>query len=307
MRTVPEFPLFALRRAFDVRSIRPLAIVALILAAGLLTGCGSAGTAGDAGVPSALETAVPASGFNPYGPVFLEELTWPEVRDALAAGWTTILIPTGGVEQGGPHLALGKHNAIIRVTSERIAQRLGDALVAPVIAYVPEGEINPPTGHMQYPGTITLPDEFFQKLLEYAARSFRTEGFKDIVLLGDSGGNQDGMRQVADLLNAEWAGSGVRVHFIDRYYAGNGFHDWLLSQGETEDAIGTHAGIEDTSQLMAAAPEMVRMDRLDQASLEGSGVTGDPTRASAEYGQHGLEMKVDAAVAQIQKLRSAPR
>ena len=292
--------------------LRFLAVLAAGLVIGLLSGCGTGANyddmaANDAPVPPPLETEVPRSGFDPAGPVFLEELTWPEVRDALAAGWTTILIPTGGVEQGGPHLALGKHNAILRVTAERIARRLGDALVAPVIAYVPEGEINPPTGHMRYPGTITLPDETFRKLLESTARSFRTEGFKDIVLLGDSGGNQEGMRQVAELLNNEWAGSGVHVYFIDDYYSGNGFHDWLLSQGETEDAIGTHAGIEDTSQLMAAAPEMVRTDRLDQAALEGSGVTGDPTRASAEYGQRGLDMKVDAAVAQIEKLRGAAR
>ena len=42
--------------------------------------------------------------------VFVEELTWTEVRDALKAGKTTILFPTGGTEQNGPHMVLGKHN-----------------------------------------------------------------------------------------------------------------------------------------------------------------------------------------------------
>jgi creatinine amidohydrolase len=115
--------------------------------------------------------------------VFMEELTWTEVRDAIKAGKTTIIFPTGGTEQNGPHMVLGKHNFIVKHTAEQIARRLGNALVAPVLAYVPEGNIDPPTGHMQYPGTITLPDEFFIKVAEYAARSFRVNGFKDIVLM----------------------------------------------------------------------------------------------------------------------------
>ncbi|HEY7249007.1 MAG TPA: creatininase family protein, partial [Methylomirabilota bacterium] len=133
--------------------------------------------------------------------VFLEELTWTEVRDAIRAGKTTIIIPAGGTEQNGPHMALGKHNARVKVLSERIARGLGDALVAPVIAYVPEGAIAPPTGHMRYPGTISAPDDAFQKVLESAARSFRAHGFRHVVLLGDHGSTQAGQRAVAARLN----------------------------------------------------------------------------------------------------------
>src|SRR6188768_1257617 len=145
--------------------------------------------------------------------VFLEELTWTEVRDALKAGKTTIILPTGGTEQSGPHLVLGKHNYIVRYASERIARSLGNTLVAPVMAYVPEGDVDPPTGHMKYPGSITLPDEPFMKVVEYAARSFKASGFKDIVFIGDSGPNQKGIKTVADHLNKQWAGSGVRIHY----------------------------------------------------------------------------------------------
>src|SRR5215475_646644 len=150
--------------------------------------------------------------------VYLEDLTWTEVRDALAAGTTTIIIPAGGTEQNGPHMALGKHNARVKILSERIARALGDALVAPVIAYVPEGAITPPTGHMRYPGTISTPDDAFQKVLESAARSFRAHGFRHIVLLGDHGSTQAGQKAVAARLNREWAASGKRVHAIDEYY-----------------------------------------------------------------------------------------
>ena len=107
------------------------------------------------------------------GSVFLEELTWMEVRDAIATGKTTVIIPTGGTEQNGPHMALGKHNYLVKYKAGEVAKRLGNALVAPVVAYVPEGEIDPPTSHMRFAGTIATPQEVFAKVLEYAARSFK--------------------------------------------------------------------------------------------------------------------------------------
>ena len=237
--------------------------------------------------------------------VFLEELTWTEVRDALKAGKTTIILPTGGTEQNGPHMVLGKHHYIMKYTSERIARRLGNTLVAPVMAYVPEGDLEPPTGHMAYPGTITLPHEHFMKVVEFAARSFKVHGFKDIVFLGDSGPNQKGMQAVAELLNKEWANSGVRVHFsLDYYTIGyeltGGFAVWLQSQGETLEDIGRHAGITDTSQLMAIDPKLIRMDKLAPGGdRKLTGVSGNPMRASVAYGKKGLDMKIDAALAQI--------
>jgi creatinine amidohydrolase len=245
----------------------------------------------------------PASSADAPDTVFIEELTWTEVRDAIKAGKTTIIFPTGGTEQNGPHMVLGKHNFIVKHTAERIARRLGNALVAPVLAYVPEGNLEPPTGHMQYPGTITLPNEFFMKVPEYAARSFKVSGFTDIVLIGDSGGNQKGLQAVAGLLNKEWAKSGVRVHYAPDYYSGDSFDVWLKRQGETPQDIGTHAGIADTSQLMAVAPNLIRTDKLAPGGdRKVTGVSGNPTRASIAYGRKGLEMKIEAAVSQIQKL-----
>src|SRR6185503_6624663 len=192
--------------------------------------------------------------------VFLEELTWTEVRDAIRAGKTTIIFPTGGTEQNGAHMVLGKHKVIVKHAAEQIARKLGNALVAPVLAYVPEGDVDPPTGHMRYPGTITLPEEYFMRVAEYAARSFKASGFKEIVFIGDSGPNQRGLQRVAALLNKEWARGDVRVHFVGDYYSEDAFTRWLEAQGETQATIGTHAGISDTSQLMAVDPKGIRMD-----------------------------------------------
>ncbi|MGI9626951.1 MAG: creatininase family protein, partial [Longimicrobiales bacterium] len=190
--------------------------------------------------------------------------------------------------------------------------RLGNALVAPVVTSVPAGNIpetddEEPRGYMRMAGTITLPNEFFMDLVEYAARSFRVHGFTDIVFIGDSGGNQRGMEQVATELNAEWAGDATQIHFIGDYYGANTeFMDWLIEQGETEESVGRHAGIMDTSILLHVAPQHIRLDELAPGGgFEGSGVSGDPTRATAEFGAVGLQLKVDAAVRQAEALIAA--
>ena len=238
--------------------------------------------------------------------VFIEEMTWTEVRDAIDRGATTVILPTAGTEQNGPHMVTGKHRYIIEEASDRIARELGDALVAPTVTYVPEGGVDPPSGHMRYAGTITLPNEFFMNLLEYAARSFRAHGFTDIAFIGDSGGNQRGMEAVANMLNEEWGGEGSRVHFIGDYYANNGFRDWLVEQGEVPDSIGGHAGISDTSILLYVEPRHIRQDKLAPGGgFEGSGVSGNPTRASVEYGEVGMRMRVEAAIRQIRAARGS--
>ena len=234
--------------------------------------------------------------------VFLEDLTWTEVRDAIRAGKTTIIIPAGGTEQNGPHMALGKHNARVKVLSERIARGLGDALVAPVIAYVPEGAIVPPTGHMRYPGTITTPDDAFQKVLESAARSFRAHGFRHIVLLGDHGSTQAGQKAVAARLNREWAASGVRVHAIDEYYraAETEVPQLFRGRGYRDAELGRHAGLTDTALTLGTDARLVRMDRL-RPGQNGDGVDGDPTRATAELGRAGADLIVSRTVDAIRK------
>src|SRR5262245_3446434 len=234
--------------------------------------------------------------------VFLEDLTWTEVRDAIRDGKTTIIIPAGGTEQNGPHMALGKHNARVRILSERIARGLGDALVAPVIAYVPEGAIAPPTGHMRYPGTITAPDDAFQKVLESAARSFRAHGFRHIVLLGDHGSTQAGQKAVAARLNREWAASGTRVHAIDEYYraAETEVPQLFRTRGYRDAELGRHAGLTDTSLMLATDARLVRMDQL-RPGREGDGVDGDPSRATAELGRAGIDLIVSRTVDAIRK------
>jgi creatinine amidohydrolase/Fe(II)-dependent formamide hydrolase-like protein len=237
--------------------------------------------------------------------VQLEELTWTEVKAALQSGTTTIIIPAGGTEQSGPHMALGKHNVRARVLAGRIAAALGDTLVAPVLAYVPEGAISPPAGHMRFPGTISIPDAAFRSTVEAAARSFRQAGFSHIVLLGDHGGYQSLLRQAAADLNRQWAGHGVRAHFIAEYYGATqtAYVQALRSKGFTAAQIGEHAGVADTSLMMAIDPSYVRADRLRGHSAA-EGTQGDPAASSAALGQLGVDLIVSHTVAAIRKARA---
>jgi creatinine amidohydrolase len=258
-----------------------------------------------------LFAALPAFAQAPSVPqsnsVFLEELTWMEVRDAVASGKTTVLVPTGGTEQNGPHMALGKHNYLVKYKAGQIAEQLRNALVAPVVAYVPEGDISPPTGHMRFAGTISVPQDVFTKVIEYSARSLRQHGFIDIAFIGDSGGNQEGQRLVAEALNKEWAATTTRVHHITAYYPGRG-DEWVVSQGISAADVGSHAGTHDTSSLMYVNPSMLRFDKMGPgASGDGQGHIGNPAKASALFGKRILEMQVDDAVRQIRELRVSSR
>ncbi len=235
--------------------------------------------------------------------VFLEELTSPELATLVRAGSTTVIVPIGGTEQNGPHMTLGKHNVRVKALSEKVARALGNAVVAPVIAYVPEGSVSPPSGHMRYAGTITVPPDVYRKVLESAARSFRLHGFRDIVFLGDSGDYQPDDAAVAAKLNREWAGAPVRVHAIAEYYRvpTAWFAATLRSRGYADAEIGPHAGLADTSLMLAVDPRVVRADRLQPVPGQSTlpGVTGDPRRATPELGALAVAAIVERTVAAI--------
>jgi creatinine amidohydrolase len=242
--------------------------------------------------------------------VFLEELTWTEVKEFIDNGGTSIIIPTGGTEQNGPHMVLGKHNFRVKYYAEQIALELGDALVAPTIAYVPEGNIDPAEDWMKYPGTISLPEEYFIKLLEYTCRSLKQHGFIDIFLIGDSGGNQNGMKVVSEALNDEWKNTKTRVHFVSDFY-GKPFdqmNDSLIASGMSPDIVGSHAGVVDVSSSLAIDSSLIRSDKLLQGDMNieknlKMGFSGDLSKASIEIGEQMIRLTLKASLAQIMFLK----
>jgi creatinine amidohydrolase len=217
--------------------------------------------------------------------LWAEELTSMEIRDAIREGTTTIIIGTGGVEQNGPYVAGGKHNFVLQTVLPYIARAIGRALIAPVVKFVPEGSIEPATsGHMQYAGTISLEPATFEALLTDICRSYKAHGFVDIVLLGDSGGNQTGMERVAKALNARWAGERARVHYLREYYYEDQWsYDFLKSLGirqidkmppagesaerRADWRNGIHDDIYYEAQVAVQNPQLIRMEQRVKAGL----------------------------------------
>ncbi len=243
--------------------------------------------------------------------VFIEELTTQEVSAVLKAGKTTVLIPIGGTEQNGPHMAIGKHNVRAKALAGKIAASLGNALVAPVLSYTPEGNIDPPTEHMGFAGTISISEDTFKNILLGTARSFKKHGFTDVVLLGDSGNYQKALAAVAVQFNREAARTNVRLHYVADYYRSTqgAYIDALKAKGLTSTEIGTHAGSADTSLLMAIDSTMVRPERFPDAARAGwkSGTLGDPRASSAVNGQVGVDTVVKITVDAIKKATAASR
>jgi creatinine amidohydrolase len=208
------------------------------------------------------------------GTVWIEEMTWMEVRDAIQAGKTTVIIPTGGVEPNGPWLVTGKHNYVLQVNCDAIARKLGDALCAPIIKLVPEGAIEPASGHMRSPGTISVRQETFRATLTDVVHSLKQHGFKRILLIGDSGGNQPGQRAVADSLTALWKGDPLVAH-IQEYYDYAGVSRHMASRGIPDDSTKSDNLHDDaiiTLNMFAADPRSVRYEeraKIGKASING--------------------------------------
>lgn len=236
--------------------------------------------------------------------VWLEELTWMEVRDALASGKTSVIVSTGGVEQNGPYVALGKHNYILETTCEWLARELGDALCAPIIKLVPEGNIDPPSGHMLYPGTISARQETFEAILEDYGRSLRAHGFEHIVYIGDSGGNQRGMKNVAARLDGEW--TDAAVHHIPEYYDNDAVIEFMEKElGITEEQNdGFHDFYWATAMQMVTDPATVRYDErvaAGKATINGISIT--PKAQTLEVGEKLLRLRVDMTAKAIRAAR----
>jgi len=236
--------------------------------------------------------------------VWIDDLTWVEVRDAIAAGKTTAIIFVGSSEQNGPHMVIGKHNFIARYCAEQIAGKLGDALVYPVIPFAITGDAATKTAHMRFPGSVTLPPDVFSGLVRAVAQSALAAGFKLVALMGDHGGGQEEMARVAQALDAQSKKSGARVLYVGDLYtkADTQFDELLAKRGISSKEL--HAGIPDTSAIMfLGADNWIRKNQIAAAN-DATGVQGSPALATAELGKLYIDMKVEAAVNQIKAFRT---
>jgi len=232
--------------------------------------------------------------------VWIEEMTWMDVRDALKAGHTTAIIATGGMEPNGPWLVTGKHNYVLKTNCEAIARKLGNALCAPIVPFVPEGRIEPPSGHMRSPGTISMREETFQALLTDIAHSLKVHGFKNIIMIGDSGGNQNGQKAVADKLTAQFAGSALVATIPGYYTAPPGTPNVLRQLGVTKDGMpddGLHDSPGITLNMMLTDPNSVRWEaRVKAKKATINGVDISNLNRSREWARAIVEARANRTV-----------
>ena len=224
--------------------------------------------------------------------VFLEEMTAGEIAAAIRSGSTSVIVATGGLEQNGPNVATGKHNYVLRVMTDSIARAYGNTLVSSIVQFVPEGDINPPTGHMNMAGTISLRQSTFEALLTDICQSLKQHGFENIFLLADSGGNGKGMQNVADRLNAEW--DDARAHHIAAYYEEDLWsYEYLKEIGVVQqpDELtafrnNTHTDLVYEAVMALVDPELVRAStRLAHGDFSVHGIEFESAEAMQELGR----------------------
>ena len=249
--------------------------------------------------------------------VDIELMTYPEIYSAIHDhGKTTVLVYNGGTEQRGPHAVLGGHTLMAHAIAPMIARKLGNALVAPVLPFSvnPAGGVDP-----KMPGGIELSPDLFQKVNEAVVDSMVKNGFKNIVLMGDHGGGQAELNTLATAMDAKYGPQGTHVYFSGAVYdqSRQEFAGWLTSKGLP---LSNHAGISDTSTMLYLQPERERWVRGIYKTTLGdpvlpagqqpnpnvprvnNGVSGDPRPSTADIGKLVVDMKVNNAVAEINRL-----
>jgi creatinine amidohydrolase/Fe(II)-dependent formamide hydrolase-like protein len=258
--------------------------------------------------------------------VDLELMTWVEVKDAIDHGKTTALIFNGGTETRGPQAVNGGHTLVAHAKVVEIAKELGNAIAAPVLPFSPNN------AQPDLSGTIGITNDTFKEVNKEVAEQLIRNGFKNVVIMGDHGGGQKQLDEVATELDAKYSPQGIRVVYCgDAYEKSNADYDaWLAKNGYSP---GGHASINDTSEMMYLQPAQdawVRSDKLPEAvgaprrqrpapgtvaaasttppapRAPSNGVSGDGRRSSAELGKYGYDIHVSESVAQIKQLLSTP-
>lgn len=239
--------------------------------------------------------------------VWMEDLTWVELKAQIDTGYTTVILPTGGLEQNGPFISLGKHNHVVAHAAQEVATQLGHTLVAPVFKVVPQGAMDAPSGNLLFPGTMAVREETFDAVLQDMVLSLAYAGFKCVYLLGDHGQSQAVQAQVAQRMTQRLQAVGVRVVQVHSYYQPTLEADYLTRQGIAPETQGEHAGVSDTAQIWAVHEEAIRKKALlahkadQQRDTTVSGMSGQPELATPELGRMLLALRIQAALAEIRK------
>ena len=239
--------------------------------------------------------------------VWLEELTYMEVRDNIASGKTTVIVPSGGLEMAGPYLVTGKHNIVARAGCEAIARKLGNALCAPVVAFVPRGNIDPPTQMMHFAGTISVTEETYAALITDIARSMIAHGFRHVILISDNGEKQPVLEKVVRKLSGGRRPGGGTVHFVPEFKIPRSkMNPWVAKELQWEQKKeGLHDDPVISTTIMTINPDLVRIKEREAKGMASiNGINLLPVDKAIEAGRKIVDLRSDAAVAAIRKIQT---
>jgi creatinine amidohydrolase len=252
----------------------------------------------------------------------MEEMSWEEIGEAMKEGKTTALLYAGSIEQHGPHLPTCTDTLLGYAVGERVAKKLGNALVAPVV------RPGLSEHHIDFPGTFTLSFETFCKLVEECCVSLARQGFKNIVVISSHGGNTDALKAYTPYISKKVADKAtIFFLIIDQEMHHEITNRFMKKTKATLGEMGAHSGLSETSMVLAVRPELVDMKRARngrsddvfylpenvlisqmQAFTHGikaqikNGILGDPRRSTAELGEEMLEAYAEEQASQIKKI-----
>lgn len=275
-------------------------LIPIIVGVSLTAAAGGLILAQSEGQPRTLKEYANPPAIKPVDTVLMEEMTWLEITSAMKAGKTTVILPAGGLEATGPFITLDKHQNMLRGQTDIIARKLGNALVAPVVRYVPpdDGQRGP------YVGDFNISLGAYKSTLTDICNALKADGFKEVILLGDHQGAQRGLKEVADELAPKWAADGAaRIHFIPEYYDRRAVNEYVRTKlGITEGRGGFTDNYYNTSILMAVNPESARLkERTEADQLTVNGVSLKPIEKTIANGKAILQIQTDQTVGAIQK------
>jgi len=229
------------------------------------------------------------------------DMTWPDILGADTVRWIAVL-PVAAVEQHGPHLPLGVDSFIGEAYLARVRSLLPEGLP---VTFLPMQKVGQSDEHLDFPGTLTLSATTALKAWSEIAESLHRAGLRKLVLVTSHGGNLQAIELIARDLRVR-LGMLVVVAAWHRF----GYPDGLFTAEERHHGI--HGGAIETSLMLAARPDLVRMAAAPNAvpssvamerefrwlhtyrpagfgwmtqDLHPSGAVGDATLASAEKGE----------------------
>ena len=228
--------------------------------------------------------------------LMLEEMSYPEVANALADGYKTVIIAAGATEQHGPHLPIGTDNMLGIIFAKALAEELGNTLIAPIIP------LGLSRAFIAYPGSLTIKHHTFMALLEDFVDGYVQHGFETIILLPSHFGNFAVMGKFAKEAAAKYPDTKIICCFNYDVLASINKQSFEMD-GVSANIAGTHAGEAETSMMLAFYPDFVDMALAEEGftgDLDGvrdkmleegvqtiakNGILGDARLASAERGK----------------------